>query len=111
MSLKIYAFTTSARAINIFAMLQNALRKDPGRGLYRSDDVPSSPTARLQFVRDYATQVFGKELTAAAWLGQLSPEVLDGACIVATACQTETGFRQAMQYLARLDRLRRAGTT
>jgi len=90
-------------------MLQNALRQEPSRGTYRGDDIPSSPTARLQLVRDYATQVFGKELAAAAWLGQLSPDVLDGACIVATAVQTETGFREAIQYLSRLDRIRQAG--
>ena len=92
-------------------MLESASPHEAGRGAYRSEDIPNSPTARLQLVRDYATQVFGKELTAAAWLGQLSPEVLDGVCIVSTACQTETGFREAMQYLARLDRVRQAGKT
>jgi hypothetical protein len=37
--------------------------------------------------------------------------VLGGVCIVSTACQTETGCREAMQYLARLERQRQAGKT
>ena len=90
-------------------MLQDSLQQQQRRGVVPGDAIPSSPTARLQLVRDYATEVFGKELTAAAWLGQLSPEVLGGACIVATAVQTESGFRDAMQYLARLHHLRQAG--
>lgn len=85
-------------------MDEGAARKnDPGE---LGGDIPSTPAARLHLVRDFAVQVFGKELTAAAWLGQLCPAVLDGACIVATACQTATGFREAMQELARLQRLR-----
>lgn len=70
--------------------------------------IPSSPALRLQIVRDYATRVYGKELTAAAWLGQPHPSVLDGECIVATACQTADGYRQTMKELSRIDKLRAA---
>ena len=81
---------------------------DMGGSVDHGGGIPSTPAARLHIVRDFAVQVFGKELTAAAWLGQLCPAVLDGACIVATACQTATGFREAMQELARLQQLRHA---
>ncbi|HUR39591.1 MAG TPA: hypothetical protein VM240_00315 [Verrucomicrobiae bacterium] len=70
--------------------------------------IPSSPALRLQIVRDYASRVYGKELAAAAWLGQPHPSVLNGECIVATACQTTEGFRQTMNELSRIDKLRAA---
>jgi hypothetical protein len=57
---------------------------------------------RLQTVREYAITVFGKEVAAAAWLGRISPAVLQGFCIVATACQTPEGFREAMLELHRI---------
>ena len=71
-----------------------------------SGGVPSTPDLRLRIVRDYATQVYGKELAAAAWLGQPNEAVLGGVCIVSSACQTEEGFRQAMDELKRIERLR-----
>ena len=71
-----------------------------------SGGVPSTPHLRLQIVRDYAAAVYGKELIAAAWLGQPNEAILDGACIVASACQTEEGYRQAMDELKRVEALR-----
>lgn len=67
---------------------------------------PSTPSMRLLIVRDHATTVFGNEQLAEAWLAQNEMAVLDGQCVVATACQTREGFEQAMQELARIRRER-----
>lgn len=67
---------------------------------------PSTPSLRLLIVRDHATTVFGNEALAEAWLAQSEAAVLDGQCIVATACQTREGFEQALQELARIRRER-----
>lgn len=62
---------------------------------------------RLLIVRDFATAVFGDEQVADHWLDRSDAAVLEGQCMVATACQTAEGFEQAMQELARIraDRL------
>lgn len=76
------------------------------RPIPHSGGIPTTPHLRLRIVRDYAAQVYGKELTAAAWLGQPHEAILGGACIVSTACQTEEGYRQAMDELKRVEALR-----
>jgi hypothetical protein len=65
-----------------------------------------TPEIRLALVRDYATIVFGKELMAAAWLGQLCPEVRGGAEVVAVACQSADGFKEAMAVLQKIHEAR-----
>lgn len=69
-----------------------------------SGGIPSTPGMRLLIVRDHATAVFGSEQLAEAWLGQSEFAVLDGQCVVATACQTPEGFEQAMLELSRIRR-------
>ena len=57
---------------------------------------------QLLAVRDYATRVLGTELSAAAWLGQPHPAVLDGSCLVSEACESRAGFEAAMLELIRI---------
>ena len=59
--------------------------------------------AQIATVREYAVRVFGKETTAAAWLGGVNRAVLNGRCTVAEACGTTEGFLAAMLELARLN--------
>ena len=86
----------------------SASRTASRREMPHAGGIPSTPHLRLQIVRDYAASVYGKELIASAWLGQPHEAILDGVCIVASACQTEEGFRQAMDELRRVAALRGA---
>lgn len=74
-----------------------------------SGGIPSTPSMRLLIVRDFATAVFGDEQVADHWLDRNDPSVLEGQCMVATACQTAEGFEQTMQELARIRRDRQDG--
>ena len=64
------------------------------------------PPMRLHLVRQYAIEVFGKEAAASAWLGRVSPSVLNGSCVVSTACLTSEGFQEAMVELHRISESR-----
>jgi hypothetical protein len=81
------------------------VQKEPGRSPPRlvTHAVANNPDAQLATVREYAVRVFGKETTAAAWLGQVNRSVLAGRCTVAEACRTTEGFLAAMLELARLN--------
>lgn len=58
---------------------------------------------RVKAVREYAIAVFGKELTASAWLGRPHRAVLDGRCSVIEACLAPQGFVDAMLELGRIE--------
>lgn len=58
---------------------------------------------RVKALREYAARVFGKDITASAWLGRPHRAVLDGTCSVLEAALSPQGFVDAMLELGRIE--------
>lgn len=67
----------------------------------------SDPSLRLRAVRDYAHMVFGGAAIANAWLAQFHRSIRGGIVPVSAACQTTTGFVEAITELTRIEQARR----
>lgn len=84
-------------------MAHKDIPPSPDPGAMRLRPGLSVADSQLATVREYAQRVFGKDTTAAAWLGGTNQRILGGRCTVAEACQTTEGFLAAMLELARLN--------